>query len=577
MTFTRLTDTVQAVLQARRALGYAELPGFGWLELSGPDVFRFMQNRTSNDVLALQNGQGHVNTVLDRSAKIQGLFTLHRWEGRLWLLVEREQIENLVAQIEKFHIVEQFSITDHSDEVRIFTLQGPQSTAALEKLAPDFSAADLHENYICSIKVSDFSLRLVRRSLGGQAGYFLIADKTLAPALEKALQSLAGEGVELSPEALDILRIEAGLPRLYADLTTGTLLPGTGLEPVAVSYTKGCYLGQETVARVKTYGAVQRALVGLLFAEGAHLPLPMPNASILADGREIGTMASSAFSPTLNRVIAMAFLGKEWRVPGRTLQFEVEGVVYEATVTLLPFYREHGDKDEARLLLERGLNQFAENMDEAAIALLEKALALDDTLVEAYESLGVILSRHGRIDEAMAMMDRVLALDPDHVMAHTNLSIYWLKKGDKDKAEEEKARATVAAMRKKAKEAGFGFDDLDEQQREERRKKEQAARERARMFEDALGLSPDDPLGNFGLGSAYLEVREYAKAIPAFEKVIAAQPRHSVAFLSLGKCLEGTGRKDEALCIYERGIEAAAAKGDLMPLTEMQQRLQALQ
>jgi tetratricopeptide (TPR) repeat protein len=203
---------------------------------------------------------------------------------------------------------------------------------------------------------------------------------------------------------------------------------------------------------------------------------------------------------------------------------------------------------------------------------LRLAIEVEPGLIEAYEALGVILSRHEQFTEAIEMMEQVLALEPAHVLAHTNLSVFYMKLGDKEKAEEEKAKATMAAFSKRAKESGLAMPDFEA----ERRKKEQATLERIEMFREALKFSPEDPLGNFGLGSALLELKRFGEAIEPFEKTLKAQPKHSVAYLSLGKSLEGAGELHKAQNIYQNGIEVAAAKGDLMPLKELQARLESL-
>lgn len=169
------------------------------------------------------------------------------------------------------------------------------------------------------------------------------------------------------------------------------------------------------------------------------------------------------------------------------------------------------------------------------------------------------------------MMETLLKLDPEHVLAHTNLSIFYMKLGDREKAEEEKAKATLAAFRRQGKAAGLAMDMEAERQRKER-----AALEKIDMFQAALAMNPDDPLGNFGLGAAFLELKRYGEAVAPFEKTIHAQPRHSVAYLSLGKALEGLQEAARAAETYRQGIAIAAAKGDLMPLKEMQARLSAL-
>ena len=555
------------VLAVREALGFARLPHWGVVDILGPDAPAFLQNRTTNDVVALKPGEGHLNAIVDRQAKVQGVFSLHRLENGARLLFEdRALLPQIVAEIEKFHIIEQFTTTDVSASFDVLTLQGSRSRKVLTATLQGFR--ELPDYGWQEGTLADQSVWLTRRSLSGEEGYVLLVPQGAADTIERALQAAAKElGLSwtvLSEEALNVLRIEAGWPRFGVDMTTDTLFPETGLQQQAVSYTKGCFLGQETIARVKTYGAVQHALCGLLFPQD-FTDLPPVGTSLVVDGQTVGTLYSSVYSPTLERPIALAYLGKAWRTPGKTLSLSLGGKTVVATVTLLPFV----SKMSAQDALHRGLRAYSEGNEEDAVQALREAVQLDDTLVDAFEALGVILGRQEQVDEAMAMMHKVLELDPDHVLAHTNLSIYWLKKGDKDKAEEEKAKATVAGMRKKAKEAGFTLPDPEEL----RRQQEAKLLERVAMFEEALKFSPDDPLGNFGLGSALVELKRYADAIAPLEKTIAAQPKHTVAYLSLGKAFQETGQLERAREIFEKGIEVASARGDLMPLQDMQKRL----
>ncbi len=575
-------DLQTAVAQVRAHVGVAMLADLSVLQVSGPDAAQFLQNRLTNDVLALQPGQGHLNAVLDRQAKIQGVFGLYRDDAGFRLLIDAAEQAHAVAQILKFRIVEQIQIDDLTPSVAVFSVQGPESTALLAAFlngATAASAFPAKEHDWMPVDLPEAlggsPVWIIRRSLSGEAGFLLIAETVSPEALWTALQqaALAAGGVAMTPDVQACLRIEAGLPHYGADYDVETLLPETGLERLAVSYTKGCYLGQETVARVKTYGMVQQALVGLLFEPGAFwdgladLSLPTP---CVLDGKPVGRLTSLVDSPTLARPIALAYLGKAERIPGKRLMLELAGRTYAVEVALLPFY-DALTQQTGQSLLDAGLKHFAEGYDEEAIRVLKQAIACQPDLVPAYESLGVILSRHDRYSEAIAMMEQVLTLEPEHVLAHTNLSVFYMKLGDKEKAEEEKAKATMAAFSQKAKAAGLVFDI-----EAERQKKEAATLAKIEMFLEALKYNPEDPLGNFGLGSAYLELKRFADAVAPLQRVIQAQPKHSVAYLSLGKALEGLQDIERASQTYQTGIVVAAAKGDLMPLKEMQTRLSAL-
>jgi folate-binding protein YgfZ len=377
------TDLQQAVHQVRASFGVAWLTGLAVLEVTGPDAPRFLQNRLTNDVLALQKGQGQLNAVLDRQAKIQGVFGLYRTDSGFRLLIDAAEQTHAVAQILKFRIVEQVQIEDLSAQIAVFSVQGPHSAEFLEKmvqLQPD-QALPSQEHAWETVGLNQLSdspspqAWVMRRSLSGEQGFLLLVQTQQQPqAVWAALKSdaLAAGGVEMTSEAQDVIRVEAGLPRYGSDYDFETLLPETGLERQAVSYTKGCYLGQETVARVKTYGMVQKALVGLLFAPASQLP--PAQSPCLIEGKPVGELKSVVFSPTLKRPIALAYLGKAERIPGKILNLEIAGQIYAAEVALLPFYDAQSQKS-GQALLEAGLKHFAEGYDEEAIRVLKQAIA----------------------------------------------------------------------------------------------------------------------------------------------------------------------------------------------------------
>ncbi|WP_373533190.1 tetratricopeptide repeat protein [Vampirovibrio sp.] len=564
-------ETLVAVQTVRKHFGFCKLTHYALIMVSGPDASSFLQNRLSNDILALSSGQGHQNTVLDRQGKIQGVFDLYRADEQWFMLIDAAERDNALGQIEKFHILEQFQTQDTAADFEIWTLQGPASAEVLKAHLPQEAELPAQLFDWKTLELFGIATRVIRRSLSGEDGFVLLVPTAQAEAFQAALvpHCQAQNGVEFCDETLEILRIEAGLPRFGKDYTFETLLPETGLERVAVSYSKGCYLGQETIARVKTYGMVQQALVGLLLPPESVLP--PEGAPCQLDGKTVGHITSATYSPTLKRPAAMVYLGKNERIPGKILPLVINGIQYQAEVALLPFYTGLSLAKSGEALLQDGLKLFSEGYEEEAIRYLREAVAAAPDLLAAYEALGVILSRHGQYDEAIEMMNRVLALDANHVLAHTNLSVFYMKLGDKEKAEDEKAKATLAAFSQKAKAAGLTFDI-----EAERRKKEQATQEKIAMFQEALKFSPEDPLGNFGLGSSFLELKHYEAAIEPFEKTLKAQPKHSVAYLMLSKSLEGAGQLDQAKATLQKGIEVAAAKGDLMPLKEMQARLENL-
>jgi folate-binding protein YgfZ len=147
---------------------------------------------------------------------------------------------------------------------------------------------------------------------------------------------LLGDLPVCSPEsvAFDCLRIEAGLPRFGVDITEANLPQEVGRIDQTISYTKGCYIGQETVARVRSFGHVNRTLRGLVVAEKAAL---QPGVKLFNEGQEVGIITSSTISPRLDHAIALGYVRRGHGELGTRLNVSFDGKSVDAAVTSLPF------------------------------------------------------------------------------------------------------------------------------------------------------------------------------------------------------------------------------------------------
>ena len=343
------------------------------------------------------------------------------------------------------------------------------------------------------------------------------------------------------------------------------VLPETGLEHNSVSYSKGCYIGQEVIARIKTYGSPSLALTGLIF-EG-YEPPPF-NGELRLNGKKIGIVKSSCYSYTFGKHIAFAYLGKEHRSPDLKLELKINDTEFKAVTALLPFYQTQSRSDHAKQLHEEDLAHFKdeENLDRP-IGLLREALELDPKYAPAYEALGVLLSHQNKLDEAISLMKRLAEIDPKEIMAHANLSIYYMKQGRIEDAENEKAEATALQFEKMMEEK---ISQKSQERLEEEKRRDQE--NKIGMFLEVLKIDPADQVANFGLGSIYLDRGNHEEARKRLTILVENFPDYSVAYNLLGKTLEKLDRIEEALEVYKKGIATASKKGDLMPLKEMQSR-----
>jgi len=553
------------------------------LRFQGADAATWLHAQTTNDVKGLQSGQGNIQALLDRTGRVLTFFTLHRWEDEYWLILPKDDVAAVEARIESHLFLEDVKMENVGGDARQISVEGPKAYLFFDAIMAGGKLTSARSlpvapNSFAPVRILGKDLLAFRLSESGEDGFLFIPapgeDAALLEALlEHALEFGAGE---ISPEAVDVLRIEAGQPRNTRDIDATTVINETPLEQSAVSYEKGCYLGQEVVARLKTYGTPKQALTGIIASDPGAL-LPPSGAPLLHDGKRVGLMRSSAYSPTLDAWIALAYLDRAHRVPGTLLALHdgSGGEVFQARVVALPFVHgkdrlavAHALYDDALALFEADAN----DESDAPVDALKQAIVLAPDFEDAYEVLGVILHRRHRVDEAIHYMKALARLNPNCVMAHTNLSVFYVSKGMITEAENEKAlaRQLEFQMELNAREA-------EKAAQAERARIRAEAEERIGMFHEVLEFDPEDAVAAMGLGSAYMQLERYQDALPHLARAALLKKDYSAAFLSLGKCHEFVGQADEAKTAYREGIAAASRKGDLMPLREMERRLRALE
>ena len=563
-----MEQTLQTeVDQVRNHCGYFLLEDWCIISAKGQETFSFLQTQTTNDVLQIQLGQGQYNAITDRQARLIANFSIHRVEEHeAWILVDTSQKELLLNHLERYHFREDVQFT--ALNCKLLALQGPKSPLILEKV---FENQNLPEkpNDTIQLTLDGNRVDIIMKSLTGDEGHILCFQNELEDNLIQKLLKISTPPVKVSENAREVLRIEAGIPIFGKDMDQKNILPETGLEHTSVSYNKGCYIGQEVIARVKTYSAPNMALMGLT-VEGSDLP---PFNGILRLGeKKIGTIKSSVHSVTLNKVISLAYIHKEHRSPDIDLEVTIENKTFKVKTCLLPFYQSQTRKDHSKKLLTKALQIYKEQDDlDRPIAILRESIELDAKNAEAYEALGVFLSKQDKLDEAISLMKRLTEINPKEIMARTNLSVYYMKQGRIEDAEIEKGEATA-----------LQFEQLIEKNMAKKLKKKEAElkkkemEDRVGMFIKVLEIDPKDQVANFGLGSIYLETGRYQEGLEPLKTVIEAYHDYSAAYLLLGKTWEKLSNKEEAIETYKKGIAAASKKGDLMPLKDMQNRMNQL-
>jgi tRNA-modifying protein YgfZ len=303
--------------QLREECGLLDRSERGKLLVSGPEAAEYLQGQLTNDIEAIEPGEGLYAALLDRKGHMQGdMRVLRPGEGPdLWLDAEAEAIEAVRRHLQTYKIGRQVELSDVTGERAILSLIGPRAVEIA-------GSAALPENACEEVTVGGARCLAV----GTDGGIDLIVAMAERDRAREAL--LAAGAAEVSAEAAEILRIEAGRPRFGAEMDTGTMPAEAGIVERAVSFTKGCYIGQETVARLHYKGRPNRHLRGLKLSA----PAP-PGDSLRLGEKEVGTLGSAAVSPALGP-IGLGILRREAE-PGATLAVGEDGVTAE--VAALPF------------------------------------------------------------------------------------------------------------------------------------------------------------------------------------------------------------------------------------------------
>jgi aminomethyltransferase len=331
----RFSDPVEECRAVRASAGVIDRSDRAYLTASGPDAVRFLHGMVTNEVKELEPGQARYATQLTVQGHMLADLYLLAMPDHLLLETEWALKDRLRETLEKYIIADQVELADRSDQLAALSVEGPQAGALLKAAgALALPGKELNHTWV---KLAETPVLVVRLSETGEEGYRLIFIVEYAQNLWDALtaQQPAVGWKPVGHAALNILRTEAGLPRYGVDMDERTLPPEAGLEARAISYTKGCYIGQETIERIRSRGHVNRRLVGLHLSGES---VPAAGAKLTREDKEVGWVTTVVDSPTLGRRIALGYVRREHLAPGTELG--VEGGA-RAEVVSLPFYVPH--------------------------------------------------------------------------------------------------------------------------------------------------------------------------------------------------------------------------------------------
>jgi folate-binding protein YgfZ len=318
---------------ARQRAAFIDRSDRGRIVVSGADRATYLQGLFTNDMVALKPGQGCYTAYLTAQGRM--IADLHAYElGDVMLLTMAGGVKDTVlAKLDQFIFSEDVQLGDVTETFGQIAVVGPDAAATVASIlgAVDTGAlVPLAEHGNVRIEWAGGTAIVTRVTETGESGYDLFVDRARAGTLTAAL--LASGAAQLDETTAEALRIEGGVPLFGRDMDEETIPLEAGIETRAISFSKGCYVGQEVVIRVlhRGHGRVARKLVGIALDGGA---VPAAGSTIRSGEREIGAVTSSTMSPALHRPIAMGYVHRDFVAPGTAVTIgDAAG-----EVTALPF------------------------------------------------------------------------------------------------------------------------------------------------------------------------------------------------------------------------------------------------
>jgi folate-binding protein YgfZ len=364
-------DSLAEHTALRRTAGVLDLSVRGRLCLTGADRQRFLNGQVTNNVKDLMTGQGCYAALVTAKGKLESDLNIYCLENELLLDFEPGLTARIAERFEKYIIADDVQVVDVGTDYGLLSIQGPSAETVVRQLeiglspnvfslpgragaivgaAPRTEAGrapwlveslrDQPMNLLSAKSAGHGETYLMCHPRTGGAGFDLFvptADQDAA--LEKLNAAVESVGGRLCGwQALEIARIEAGIPRFGVDMDESNLAPEAGIESRAISYTKGCYIGQEVIARIRTYGQVARTLRGLRLADDLKR-LPGHGDKLFKDEKEVGWVTSATASPAFNANLGLGYVRREADRVGGELRLRLAEGESNVSIVELPFHK----------------------------------------------------------------------------------------------------------------------------------------------------------------------------------------------------------------------------------------------
>jgi folate-binding Fe-S cluster repair protein YgfZ/Flp pilus assembly protein TadD len=504
------------------------------IAIDGSDAETFLQGQLSQDVKKISESQQFLPaTILNAKGVLEFHFILARREQQFYLFCDPDIKNALIERLNRFIVMEDVVVSEMASP-RYFIV----GIELIERLRDEMPASIMLGHYW--------------------------GDRVAIVLDEKVIDQIQEFGYPtFSKNELYDYATLSGFP--VETFHAGQLVTNTLLMNSAVANQKGCFIGNETVAKIWNNRGAHKFPVWLTFDGEVDQTIANTFSEIVIANTNFSIIKAMEIA---GKYYVLASLPREYRVESMKLEVEIGNTRYQVEVSNhAPFNNDPISKSQE--LYQRALHYFAHN-EEAATPeyLLKLAILTNPKNADAYESLGVLLARQEKFYDAIAMMQAWQEIDPENPMVHTNLSLYFMKVGNIHQAEEEKALAVAKQFQASAK--LVEEKNLAEKMANEARQK---MMQRMEMFQKVLEIDENDDIALNGLAEIYKEQGQIKKAHELYEKVLQVNPNLSVAYLNLAEINLAMSDKSKAKSILEQGIKVATHRGEMMPANKMQSLL----
>jgi folate-binding protein YgfZ len=304
---------------ARKSVALVDKNYRAYLSFTGPDRVRYLNAILTNNIKDLPAGQGNVSLLLNPQGHILAEIETYAQADRVFCVSYAMIRERLIEWLDKYIIMDDVTLTDESQRYGTLGIEGPKAAVVAQELSGvDLTALD--ELARVEITAASIPCWLTKRSFGGVAGCEFLAERDKLASLWQILSESAKKygGGPMGYAALSAQRLAQGVAWFGYDFGEKQIPHEAGLEASHISYTKGCYTGQEIVERVRSRGQVNRRRVDLIF-DGAGVPVA--GETLTVDGKEVGFVTRAAIPSFLTHAIGMGYVRKDHNAAGSRLNW----------------------------------------------------------------------------------------------------------------------------------------------------------------------------------------------------------------------------------------------------------------